>query len=203
MPAEKIPEWYKFEDERPRWLRGKFGQLSDLDIRRCLEEGIIKIEPLDLKRLDKIITNSCKIDFHLGNVITSFKKTQLTEIELGKPVPDELQEDVYVRDGQFYVLHPGDYVLAQTKERLILPNYITARMEGKSSVGRLGLTVQQAAIFDAGWNGIPTMELTNLGIIAVKLRPGVSICAFSFQLLTTPAKKVYSGRYQGQTGPQA
>lgn len=203
MTAEQTPEWYKFEDLRPEWLRGLSGQLSDRDIRRCLEEGIIKIEPLDLTRLDKIIENPCKVDFHLGNVLTAYKKGRITVIRLNEAIPRELQEDIYIRDDESHVLHPGDHFLARTKEKLILPTYISARLEGKSSVARKGIKVEAAAVFDPGWNGVPTLELKHEGVVATEVTPGDEICAFTFMLLTTPAMKPYQGRYQGQSSPGA
>ena len=192
----------EYEDPRPDWLKGKYGMLSDRDIRGCLEEGIIKIEPLDLEKLEEIIDNSCKIDFHLGNVLTGYVKGKIAVIKLSEPIPRELQEDIYIRDGESHVLHQGDHFLAKTKERLVLPTYIAARIEGKSSVARKGIKVEAAAVFDAGWDGIPTLELKNEGPTAIEVAPGDEICAFTFHLLTSPALKPYQGRYQNQSNPR-
>lgn len=200
MSVEQVPEWYPFEDKRPEWLKGKSGMLSDRDIRRCLEEEIIRIEPFP--NLKTSLRNSCKIDFHFGNVVTIPKKSQITVIRSGEKIPEELLEVIDIKDGEEFVIHPGDFILAQTKERLVLPDFMAARMEGKSSIARIGIVVQLAAIFDAGWDGIPTMELKHNGIVAKTFIPGDEICAFSFELLTTPAMNIYSGRYQGQTQPK-
>lgn len=201
MSTEQTPEWYQFEDKRPEWLRGKYGMLSDRDIRRCLEEGIIKIEPLDLTKLDQIIKNPCKVDFHLGNVLTTYIKGRITVIKLSEPIPRELQDDIYIRDGETHVLYPGDHFLAQTKEKLTLPTYMSARLEGKSSVARKGIKVEAAAVFDPGWDGVPTLELKHEGPVLIEMAPGDEICAFTFMLLTTPALKPYQGKYQNQSRP--
>lgn len=194
----------EYDDPRPDWLKGKNGMLSDRDILRALEEGIITISPLpeDLPRC----INSCKIDFHLGNVITFYKRSKLTEIELEGEIPPNFQENAVVCDGDFFALPTGETVLAQTKERLTLPSYIAARVEGKSRVGRRGLGIELAAVIDAGWDGNPTLELHNSGIVAIKLRPPQAIGAFSFQLLTSPALFPYgsqlTSRYKNQGVPR-
>lgn len=192
----------EYDDPRPEWLKGKYGMLSDRDIIGCLQEGIIKIEPLDLTRLDEVINNSCKVDFHLGNVLTGYIKGRVTVIKLSEPIPRELQQDIYIRDDESYVLHPGDHFLAQTGEKLVLPNYIAARIEGKSSVARKGIKVESAAVFDAGWDGTPTLELKHEGVVATEVTPGDEICAFTFHLLTSPALRPYQGRYQNQSNPR-
>lgn len=194
----------EYDDPRPEWLKGKFGDLSDRDILRCLEDGIIEINPLPDTLADCI--NSCKIDFHLGSVLTIYKSSKITEVDLGEDPPPEFQEDIVVRDGDYYALHPQETVLAQTKESLILPSYIIARVEGKSRNARKGLGIELAAIIDAGWTGQPTLELHNNGKAAIKLRPPQAIGAFSFHLLTSPAlfpyQKQRNSRYKNQSNPR-
>ena len=205
MSPENLREidksWSEFQEKRPAWLKDKFGQLSDRDIYRCIKEKIIKIEPC-VDELAEIITNSNRVDLHLGNLITSFKTTRITQVRFGEPIPKELQEDNHVRDNETFVLHPGHYVLAPTREKLTLPNFITGRMDGRSSGARIGLNVQQAAIFDAGWDGYPMMELANNGNVAIVLQPGDKVCAFTFELLTTAARNAHGGRYHNQTSPE-
>lgn len=195
----------EYEDSRPEWLRGKSGMLSDRDILRCLEEEIIKVTPLP-KDLEKCLKNSCKLDFHLGNVFTVFKREKVTSIELEGSLPENFQADLVVHDDDYFVLHSGETVLAQTKEGLALPSYITARVEGKSRIARRGLGIQLAALIDAGWDGHPTLELHNNGIASIILRPPQAIGAFSFELLTSPALSPYESKetstFKGQGLPR-
>ncbi|OGD86865.1 hypothetical protein A2Z23_03470 [Candidatus Curtissbacteria bacterium RBG_16_39_7] len=121
-------------------------------------------------------------------------------------LPADFQEDIVVRDGDFYVLHPGETVLGITKERLTIPSFMSARAEGKSSLGRRGLGVELAPVIDAGWDDHITVELHNLGFVAIKVRPSFPVCAISFELLTSPALFPYgtgeTDRYRGQDLPR-
>lgn len=203
-PKDKpeAPEWYRFEDERPEWVRELgSGMLSNRDIRRCLEDGLIRIIPTPDSLEKSLQEDTCKVDFHLGNKIRRIKRGQVSEITLGQGLPDDYFEDIEVgEDG--VLIRQGDHVVATTAERLVLANFIAARMEGKSSVARAGLMVEQAAVFDAGWDGFPAVELTSLTSIAIRVKPGKSICAFTFYFLTTPATNAYKGQYQHQIGPK-
>ena len=180
----------EYEDTKPDWLKGKWGMLSDRDILRCLEEDIIQISPLPAD-LEKCL-NTCKLDFHLGNVFTVFKRAKATTVELDGEIPPDFQEDIVVRDGDFFALHPGETVLAQIKERLTLPSYVVARVEGKSRIARRGVSIQFAALIDAGWDGHPTLEFNNNGIAIGLLRPAQAVGSFSFELLTSPALFPYA-----------
>jgi len=118
------------------------------------------------------------------------------------------RSSTYARDEAF-VLHPGEFVLGSTLERVALPNYLVARVEGKSSLGRLGLLVHATAGYvDPGWDGHLTMELSNVSNLPIKLYYGMKIGQLSFLELKTPAERPYGSpglgsKYQGQTGPTA
>lgn len=117
-------------------------------------------------------------------------------------------DDVLVPEGQSFILQPGDFVLATTMESFRLPNDLLARLEGRSSLGRLGIVVHStASIFEPGWDGVIVMELGNLGRIPVALYPGMRVCALTFEELSTPADVPYShkksAKYFGQTKPEA
>ncbi len=104
-------------------------------------------------------------------------------------------------------MQPGDFVLAVTLETVIIPADLMGRLEGRSSLGRLGLVVHStASIFDPGWNGKPVLELGNLGRMAISLTPGMRICAMTFEELTTPARNPYTkkknAKYVFQKGPE-
>jgi len=130
----------------------------------------------------------------------------LTKIDLTEEIPPQFQEEWRLTDINSYLLHPGETVLASTYEHLTLPTYITARIEGKSRLARRGLGIQLAALVDAGWNGRPTLELHNNGVIPIELKPHVPIGAFSFELLTSPSLFPYndqqSSRYREQDKPR-
>ena len=118
-----------------------------------------------------------------------------------------LTELVEVADGEAFLLHPGEFVLGSTLERVGVPNNLVARVEGKSSLGRLGLVIHSTAGFiDAGFDGHVTLELANLANLPITLYPGMKIGQISFITMTSPAEKPYGSgaqgsKYQGQRGP--
>ncbi len=118
-----------------------------------------------------------------------------------------LTELVEVGADEAFVLHPGEFVLGSTSERVTLPADLVARLEGKSSLGRLGLLIHSTAGFvDAGWDGYLTLELSNVATLPITLYPGMKIGQISFLQMTTPAERPYGSRevgskYQGQRGP--
>lgn len=118
-----------------------------------------------------------------------------------------LTELVKVPDGEAFILHPGEFVLGSTQERLHLPDDIVARLEGKSSLGRLGLLIHSTAGWvDAGWDGHLTLELSNVANLPITIYPGMKIGQLSFMRMTSPADAPYGSssagsKYQGQEGP--
>lgn len=180
--------------------------LSDRDIKKALQEGRIKVTPKpDLK----VQLGSCSLDLHLGNVFRVFKHSTYPFIDLKGPIDTEkIMTEVVVPKGQPFIMQPGDFALVTTVENLDLSNDLLGRIEGRSSLGRLGIIVHgTASIFDPGWTGKPTMELGNLGTLPVALYPGMRICAFTFEEMSSPVEVPYrkkkGNKYAGQKSPLA
>lgn len=180
--------------------------LSDRDIKKYLKEGKIKIvpEPNFEEQL-----GPCSLDLHLGNVFKVFKPTQYPYLDLKtKKSFEEVMEETTIEDNAPFILQPKGFVIAVTKEEIILPDYIMARLDGRSSLGRLGLVVHStAARFDPGWKGKAVMELGNLGIMPIILYAGMRVCAITFETLTSPAEIPYlkqkDHKYAGQNNSTA
>ena len=180
--------------------------LSDRDIKKAITEGRIKITP---KPDYKTQLGSCSIDMHLSNKFRVFRKSSYPYIDLqGKIDTSEIMEEIIVSKGQPFIMQPGDFALATVEENLELADDIIGRIEGRSSLGRLGIIVHgTASVFDAGWVGVPTMELGNLGVMPIALYPGMRICSFTFEELSSPAEVPYrkkpNNKYAGQKSPLA
>jgi dCTP deaminase len=180
--------------------------LSDRDIVRALEEGRIKITPApDLSRQ----LGSVSVDFRLGTTFMVFEHSRHSFIDPRHPQSiGEAMRTIEVSEDEPFIMQPGDFALASTIESLELPDDLLGRLEGRSSIARLGITVHStAAVFEPGWVGTATMELSNLGRMAVALYPGMRICAFSFETLSspvqTPYRKKIGNKYAGQVTPRA
>lgn len=180
--------------------------LSDRDIKKALSSGRIKIIPPP--NLTEQL-GSCSIDLHLGTTFRVFKHSRYPFIDLRTPLTMEnLMEEIVIEPGQPFIMQPGAFALASTTETLELADDILGRIEGRSSLGRLGIIVHgTASIFDPGWRGIPTIELGNLGVMPVALYPGMRICAFTFEEVSSPVEVPYynkkGNKYAGQTKPLA
>ena len=174
--------------------------LSDVSIRRFLEEGRIEIDPYD-----ESLMQPSSLDVRVDRYFRVFRNSRYPYIDV-KQEQEELTELVEVDDEPF-ILHPGEFVLGSTLERVKLPDDLVARLEGKSSLGRLGLLIHSTAGFiDPGWDGHVTLELSNVANLPITLYPGMKIGQISFFRLTTPADTPYGGtgsKYQGQRGPTA
>lgn len=180
--------------------------LSDRDIRTHLEKGKIRITPaIDLNTQ----LGSCSVDFRLGTKFRVFEHSRFAYIDLRKGVDvDEIMREVEIGPDESFTLHPGQLVLGMTIESLELSTDLLARLEGRSSLGRLGIIVHgTASVFDPGWIGNPTLELGNVGILPVSLYAGMRICSFTFETLSSPAEVPYTkkvgSKYAHQTGPYA
>ncbi|MEN3282125.1 MAG: dCTP deaminase [Solirubrobacteraceae bacterium] len=173
--------------------------LSDGTIRRLVAEGHVRIDPWD-----DTMVQPASIDLRLGTSFRVFHNHRLTAIDLADP-PRNLTELVEVRDDESFVIHPGEFVLGRTEEHVELPDDIVARIEGKSSLGRLGLIVHATAGFvDPGFKGTLTLEITNLTRVPIILWPGKPIAQLSFMALDRPAERPYGhpelgSHYHGQT----
>ncbi|MEK7510118.1 MAG: dCTP deaminase [Patescibacteria group bacterium] len=181
--------------------------LSDRDIISHITEGKIQVFPSP--NLEEQL-GPCSLDLHLGNVFKVFKPSQYPYLDLKRSVnmEDIMEEITTGEENSPFILQPKDFALAVTKESFILPLDLMARLDGRSSLGRLGVVVHStAARFDPGWSGKAVMELGNLGIMPVVLYTGMRICALTFETLSSPAQESYSKsekrKYAGQEKPQA
>ncbi|MBI2599214.1 dCTP deaminase [Candidatus Curtissbacteria bacterium] len=176
------------------------GILPDWIIAKYLDAGIIKIDPLPANWRENI--DQVSMDFHLGGNIKLFRGGTYRFVDTRKGLPEDAMEDVQLKDGDPFILEPGAFAIASTKEILKLPADIVGRLEGKSSLARLGILVHStAARFDPGWNGAPVLELGNLGPKPAILYCGMPICAFTFEKIAARVAMPYEGsrsdRYSG------
>ena len=175
--------------------------LSDRDIRSELASGRIGLEPLDLE-----MVQPSSIDVRLDRFFRLFDNHKYPFIDPAEDQPD-LTHLVEVDAGEPFILHPGEFVLGSTFELVTLPNDVAARLEGKSSLGRLGLLTHSTAGFvDPGFSGHVTLELSNVATLPIKLWPGMKIGQLCLFRLSSPAEhpygsSQYGSRYQGQRGP--
>ena len=180
--------------------------LSDRDIKKYIQERKILIFPNpDFEKQ----LGPCSLDLRLGNSFKTFKPTQYPYLDLRRKKSfEEVMENIVIDEGAPFILQPKEFVIAVTKEEFILPDDIMARLDGRSSLGRLGLVVHStAARFDPGWKGKAVMELGNLGIMPIILYAGMRICAMTFETLSTPAEVPYlkqkDHKYARQKKPAA
>ena len=175
--------------------------LSDRDIREQLESGRVGLDPLDLGMIQP-----SSIDVRLDKYFRLFDNHKYPFID-PREDQDELTRLVEIQDGEPFILHPGEFVLGSTYELVTLPDDIAARLEGKSSLGRLGLLTHSTAGFiDPGFSGHVTLELSNVATLPIKLWPGMKIGQLCMFRLSSPAEHPYGStaagsRYQGQRGP--
>lgn len=174
--------------------------LSDLSLREQIAAGRIVIEPFD-----ENCVQPSSIDVKIDNLFRVFRNHTSGVIDVKKE--QDLTELVEIEDGGVFMLHPGEFVLGSTLERIAVPDDLVSRIEGKSSLGRLGLIIHSTAGFiDAGFDGHITLELTNIATLPITLYPGMKIGQVSFMQMTTPAQNPYGkgargSKYQGQRGP--
>ncbi|HKG50315.1 MAG TPA: dCTP deaminase [Actinomycetales bacterium] len=177
--------------------------LSDRDIRKELAGGRVVLDPLD----DAMVQPS-SVDVRLDRFFRLFDNHKYAVIDPAEDQPDLTRLVEVEGDGPF-VLHPGEFVLGSTFETVTLPDDVAARLEGKSSLGRLGvLTHSTAGFIDPGFSGHVTLELSNVATLPIKLWPGMKIGQLCFFRLSSPAEHPYGSdrygsRYQGQRGPTA
>lgn len=179
--------------------------LSDADIKRYIAEGKIRVTP----ELPAEQFGSCSVDFRLGNEFSIFEHSKHPYIDLRNPIEiQKLMRPIVVADGEPFILQPREFALAITLENLELSDDVLGRLEGRSSLGRIGIIVHgTAGLFDPGWSGKATLELSNLGIMPVALYPGMRICSMTFEQLSTPSTMPYrrkpGNKYAGQQSPLA
>ena len=175
--------------------------LSDVAIRRLIESGRIVVDPYDAA-----LMQPSSLDVRVDRLFRVFRNSRYPYIDV-KQAQEELTELVEVDGDDPFILHPGEFVLGSTLERIVLPDDLVARLEGKSSLGRLGLLIHSTAGFiDPGWDGHVTLELSNVANLPITIYPGMKIGQLSFVQLSEPAEKPYGSgglgsKYQGQRGP--
>ena len=177
--------------------------LSDRDIKAEIAAGRVKVEPFD-----GAMIQPSSVDVRLDRFFRVFENHKYSVIDPSIEQPD-LTREVAVEANEEFILHPGEFVLASTDEIITLPDDIAGRLEGKSSLGRLGLLTHSTAGFiDPGFSGHITLELSNVANLPVKLFPGMKIGQLCLIKLSSPAENpygsaLYGSRYQGQRGPTA
>ena len=177
--------------------------LSDRDIRTALADGEIVVDPID-----EAAVQPSSVDLRVGSTFRVFANHRYPVID---PLTEQpgLTDAVDVGDGEPFMLHPGEFVLGTTLERVALGDKIVGRLEGKSSLGRLGLLIHSTAGFvDAGFDGWLTLELRNVATLPIAIHPGMRIGQMAFFQLTSPAERPYGSpelgsKYQHQRGPTA
>jgi len=177
--------------------------LSDRDIRAELEAGRVRIDPYDPRDLQP-----SSVDLHLDRSFRVFRNNRYAYIDVRDPQPD-LTELLKVADDEPFILHPGEFVLGQTLEWVELPDDLVSRLEGKSSLGRLGLLIHSTAGYvDPGWKGRLTLELSNVANLPIALYYGMRIGQISFFKMSSAVERPYGSaglgsKYQGQSEPTA
>lgn len=175
--------------------------LSDRSLREEIAAGRIVVDPLD----ESLIQPS-SIDVRVSNLFRVFRNHTAGIIDVKRDLSD-LTELIEIGEGGVFMLHPGEFVLGSTFERVAVPDDLVGRVEGKSSLGRLGLLIHSTAGFiDAGFDGHITLELANVASLPITIYPGMKIGQVSFMRMTTPAQNPYGkgargSKYQGQRGP--
>lgn len=177
--------------------------LSDRSIKEEIAKGRIVIEPLDPSCIQP-----ASVDVHLDHRLLVFRNSRRPYIDIKQDLED-LTEPVEVAAEAPFILHPGEFVLGSTLEHIEVPEDLVARLEGKSSLGRIGLLIHSTAGYvDPGWKGHLTLELSNVSKLPITLYYGMKIGQLSFLRLTTPAERLYGSpelgsKYQGQREPTA
>jgi dCTP deaminase len=175
--------------------------LSDRDIKAEIAAGRIGIDPFD-----EADVQPSSIDLHVDRFFRTFHNARYPFIDVKKPM-DELTELVDMKEDEPFILHPGEFVLGSTMEYVKLPHDLVARLEGKSSLGRLGLLIHSTAGYvDPGFEGHLTLELSNVANLPITIYPNMKIGQISFFRLSSEAENPYGSskvgsKYQGQRGP--
>lgn len=174
---------------------------SDRSIKQAIADGRIEIDPFD-----DLYVQPSSVDLRVDSLFRVFENHRYPHIDPREPQED-LTKLVEVVDGEPFILHPGEFVLGSTLERVRLGTDVVARLEGKSSLGRLGLLIHSTAGFvDPGFDGYLTLELSNVANLPISIYPGMKIGQISFYQMTTDADHPYGSgeagsKYQGQRGP--
>jgi len=184
-----------------QWGRNTM-HLADADILDRLNNGDLTITPIQDLNLQ---LQPASFDSRLDNTFLKFQPTYVESINPLEDDPEEFMQEIHVPDGEPFIIHPGDFVLASTKEWYEIPTDTVGFVDGRSTLGRLGLIVHTTAgLLDPGWEGNITLEMSNLGTVPIEVVPDMRIAQINFRTLQTEADRPYGpergSRYQGQTG---
>lgn len=178
--------------------------LSDREIKKSLTSKHIVIKPKpDLNKQ----LGSCSLDLRLGNIFRVFDHSKFAYVDpYNKDIGEKVTKEIKVTGDEPFIIQPSDFVLATTIEYVEIPDDLTGRLEGRSSIGRLGIVIHStAAHIECGFRGKITLEIANMGKMPVALYPGMRICSISFEELSSPAETPYykkrGAKYVGQNGP--
>jgi dCTP deaminase len=176
--------------------------LNDRDIKQAIAQQEIVITNIQPDQI-----GSCSVDLCLGNTFRVFKHAEVTHIDPKQGITPELMELIEKKDNEAFIIHPGEFVLGSTVEHVEISRSMVARLDGRSSWGRLGIIIHSTAgSVQPGYAGQLTLEIANISKVPVKLWPGSRICQISFEKLSGPCEKAYGDRnskYMGQKGPAA
>ncbi len=176
--------------------------LSDRDILKRLKDGSLKIAPFDKNSIQP-----STIDFRLSSKISVFDNWQTAIIDLAEKV--DVSRTIDVGKNGSFIIHPGEFILGSTVEKITLPNDLAANVEGRSSLGRLGLMIHATAGYvDPGFSGHVTLEISNISRLPIKLYAGMRIGQLGFMMMSSPVNREYGqkslgSKYQNQEGPTA
>ncbi|MCK9151237.1 dCTP deaminase [Methanobacterium alcaliphilum] len=180
--------------------------LSDIDIKKYLEDELIIIDPLEDP--ERQIQPS-SVDLRIGSEFKGFRIIRKPCIDpKDKSDMESYMESFHIEGDESFIIHPGEFALATTYETVRLPANLVARVEGRSSMGRLGITMHvTAGYIDPGFHGKITLEISNIGKMPVALYPGQRVCQIVFETMTSPSEKPYGhpdrdSKYMGQTRPE-
>jgi len=175
--------------------------LSDRDIKKYIAEGKLRFKP----ELDTDQIGPASIDLKLGNTFKVFRPERYLSLDVRKGIPDEYMETVEVKNDEPFILHPHMFALAATKEYVWVPNDLSLKVEGKSTLARMGLLVHTAGFVDPGFEGILTLELSNQSNLPIAIYADMYICQVDCQVMSSPAEIPYHKRkksiYAGSDGP--
>lgn len=176
--------------------------LSDRDIKKIIKEGRLAFKP-KLDEADQI--GPASIDLRLSPIFKVFRLERNSLLDPKKGLPKNFMKTYRIKSGKCFILHPNNFILASTVEYIKVSNGIAVRVEGKSSLARMGILAHTAGFIDPGFEGEITLEISNQSNIAVKLYPGMYICQIAVEQMSSPAEKPYNKRkkslYMKQKGP--
>lgn len=180
--------------------------LSDRDIRKAIAEGRVQVESSQQELFQYIHASS--MDFRLGNTFKLYEHSKFAILDPHNPESFAgNMRTITIPDGESFIVQPGEFVLGVTQEKISLPDDLVARVEGRSSLGRLGIIVHSTAGFvDPGFSGTITLEISNLNRLPVALYPGMRVCQIAFEQMSSAAEMPYHSKpfskYQGQVLPE-